>query len=85
MKIEKISCPVIDGKIDSNKCHDDLKLANPNLLSILHEPNNHLLIDDIDYDNKGHVKGANIKKTELNKMDSNFKTKFDVIAAKEFV
>lgn len=84
MKILKINCPITDGITDSGKCHDDLKISNPNMISVLHEPNNHILIMKDDYDNNGHVKLSAVIKSEEGKLDVSFKPIFDEIKNKEF-
>ncbi len=52
MKRIKITC-----SSPAYKCHKILEQNNPELLSVLHEQNNHLLIMKQDYDKDGHVKG----------------------------
>ena len=65
MDILKITCT---PKSESS-CHESIKLSHPNVLSILHEPNNHIIIENTDYDNDGHVKKSKWTKTVKDKLD----------------
>ena len=74
MKIHKITCN------DTNKCHDDLKLLFPNVISISHLENNHIIIESNDYDVNGHV-----LKSSYNLMIKSDRDSIKTIADKEFV
>jgi hypothetical protein len=81
MNVVKTSCT----DETAAQCYDSLKLTNPNMVSLVHFPNNHIVIDKLDYDDKGHVKKTAWKKTEEDKLDLITKNKMRVIYEKEFV
>ena len=78
MIILKITC---DGK----DCHGQLSALHPTVVSVYHEPNNHILIFKKDYDKDGHVKKSSITPDEMQKVDLKFSKKFLSIYDKEFV
>ena len=80
MKVLKITC-----NDKSELCHAEVVKTNPNMVSMVHYPNNHILIDAIDYDNNGHVKKSAWKIDEENKLDEEIKNKMRVSYEKEFV
>jgi hypothetical protein len=80
MKVMKVSCTV--DTLES--CHNSIKLIDSSLITIVHEPNNHLLIFASDYDQDGHVKANSMPIEELNKMDLTYKKKYQMISDKEF-
>lgn len=80
MKILKITCT--DKQTD--QCSKDIYKTHPTVISILHEPNNHLLIEKDDYTKQGHV----LKSAALpivHKITGTFKNKFESIQRSEFV
>ena len=79
MKVLKITCS------KNEDCHANLISANPNMVSIVHFPNNHILIDKQDYDNKGHVKAIAWKKDEELKLSPELQIRFREIVKREFV
>jgi len=79
MKVLKITCA------DTTTCHEQAALSNPNMVSMLHHPNNHILIMKADYTDKGHVKKSAWKISEENKLDSKYREDFKKIAKHEFV
>ena len=81
MDILKITCTALSEAA----CHKNIQLTYPNCLSILHEPNNHIIFENTDYDSNGHVKKSKWTKTVKDKLDSSVKAKYDEIALKEFV
>jgi len=56
LKYLKIIC----NKPTSAQCHDEIKKIHPNVISIYHEPNNHILYFKDDYDENGHVIGKEV-------------------------
>ncbi len=65
-------------------CHETLALTNLDLTSVLHEPNNHVLIFKNDYSDRGVVKASSVTNQVLDDMDLDFKKKFEVMRDKEF-
>ena len=79
MKVLKITC------VNSDDCHATVKAIEPLVLSVLHEPNNHVLLFPLDYTDKGNVKKSRAINSELDKMDVKFRKRFNNIIIKEFV
>ena len=79
MKVINMTC------IDSKKCHAEVVKLEPLMITLGHEPNNHVLFFRGDYDDKGQVKKSSRNFNEENKMDPIYKLKFDKIAEREFV
>lgn len=79
MKVLKINCRTKES------CHDDVKAIYPSMISLVHDPNNHLVIFASDYDKDGHVKKGSLQLTDKNELDSNARIRFEQIEEKEFV
>ena len=69
----------------TEECHAEAITNNPNLVSMLHEKDNHILIMKEDYDNEGHIKKAGWTAAEENKLNPTMKTKMQLIYEREFV
>ena len=76
----KITC--IGLEVD--QCQSQLTLTNPNLVSVLHIPNNHILIMKDDYDLKGAVKRASATDKVEADLDIEFRKTFRKIKEVEF-
>lgn len=81
MKVLDIVC----DELEADSCHEIIKETDPNVISIVHEPHNHILIFSNDYDSNGHVKKSSVTNTVNNKITSKFSEKFNRIVEKEFV
>ena len=81
MKVVKMTCPVDE----SGSCHETLSLSHVGLTSVLHYPNNHILIFKDNYDRKGSVKKSAWSIKEEDKLDSYVKIKMQQIYQREFV
>ncbi len=63
MKILKIICD--EGEV----CHEEMKILAPLVVSILHIPNNHIVLFADDYNDDGSVKKSAALKSEIDKVD----------------
>ena len=68
-----------------NECHQEIKLLYPNIISILHHPDNHIIFEGGDYDTKGSVKAIAWKKDEELKLSPELQIRYREIAKREFV
>ena len=80
MIVSKVSCI---GK--PNECHAELIKTNPNLVSVIHNPNDHILIMKNDYNEKGEVKKSAWSIDEENKLSIGVKTRMRAVYEREFV
>ena len=78
MKIEDITCA------DAITCSAQLKITYPNMISISHIQNAHIIIESGDYDVKGHVKFSRYESAGKN-IDAAKKIIVEAIANKEFI
>jgi hypothetical protein len=67
MKVIKIKCN------NSEDCQTQIKSINANVISILHLENNHIVIEEGDYNVDGSVKKSSALKSEIDKIDLNIK------------
>lgn len=63
MKVLKISC------LEGQDCHAAVVALVPNCISVFHLDNNHIAIEDNDYNADGSVKKSANLKSETNKID----------------
>jgi hypothetical protein len=79
MHLIKFSC----ADKTPEECHKEVLLTYPNMVSMVHSPNNHMIIEKEDYDNKGHVKKEKYTKEIKDKVDLTARLEFEKIE-KEF-
>jgi hypothetical protein len=80
LKVLNITC---NG--ETTTCHDSHRAEYPQMVSMLHQPNNHILIMKGDYNSKGSIKKSAWSIAEENKLDTEFKAKMKLVYEKEFV
>ena len=81
MKVLKITC----NEKSVKECFSNVKLKEKNIISLLHFPNNHLVIESKDYDKDGHVKNSSFNDIIKSKIDSKHLQTFQNLADKEFI
>ncbi len=80
MKVMKVTC----GTGTMAECHDLLLQTNPNMISVLHNPDDHVLIMKEDYNKDGHVLKTAWNVVEENKLSDKIKNKMRIIYEREF-
>ncbi len=66
MKIIKVTCPTKSDQEDATTCFKTLKQNNPNIISVIHTPQEHILLEQSDYDEKGKVKPNQLRQQMKN-------------------
>jgi hypothetical protein len=66
-------------KDSASNCHTALALTNPNLVSVLHHANNHILIFKDNYNFKGSVMKKAWTIEEENKLDESVKQRMIIL------